>query len=357
MAPGHATSQKMKLFGVISHQGTKEHGHYVAITKSGNEWISHNDAITTQTTQTHLHQSQAYVLMYRKMEQSAWTEKEAHRAIASQQVPTEKPKPTHKTLHSGKPLLHPDPPKREKPPRQGRSVVEVNPNPTYEEPTNVNWKAPETPPGNSYAPQALETRGEGEDGGQTELDGVGVPSTEKADHRDKPPPEDKGTGQSENGHSNLPQSILAFLHLSQGRIQELTSLLSELSGTPLTMEMTINWLDLEPHSKEIPQDSQTKLIDGLSEDPEDHPAGFIIIIERHNAHLTKAHLLLEATRDIIQQKWIDGMTLEDIGKFLQSWAPEPYRNKPMLKGMIQAFLIITPNSQAWAPTDLSNCIF
>jgi len=36
------------------------------------------------------------------------------------------------------------------------------------------------------------------------------------------------------------------------------------------MEMTINWLGLEPQSKEIPHDSQTKkLIDGLSEDPED----------------------------------------------------------------------------------------
>jgi len=359
MAPGHATSQKMKLLGVISHQGTKEHGHYVAITKRGNEWISHNDAITTQTTQTHLHQSQAYVLMYRKIEQSAGTEKEAPRAIASQQLPTEKPKPSHETLHSGKPLLHPDPQKRENPPRQGRPEAEINPNPTQEEPTKVNRKAPETPPDNSYAPQAIETRGEGEAGGRPELDGVSVPPTEKADHRDKPPPEDKGTGtgQFENGHSNLPQSISAFLHLSQGRIEELTSLLSELSGTPLTMEMTINWQGLEPHSKEIPQDSQNELIDCLSEDPEDHPAGFIIIIERHNARLTKAHLLLEATRDIIQRKWTEDTTLGDIGKFLQCWAPEPYRNKPMPKGMIQALLNITPNSQAWAPTDLSNCIF
>ena len=29
----------------------------------------------------------------------------------------------------------------------------------------------------------------------------------------------------------------------------------------------------------------------------------------------------------------------------------------MPKGMTQALLNITPNSQAWAPTDLSNCIF
>ena len=101
---------------------------------------------------------------------------------------------------------------------------------------------------------------------------------------------------------NLPQSILAFLHLSQGRIDELTSLLSELSGTPLTKEMTCIWLGLESHSREIPYDSQIKeLIDGLSEDPEDHPAGFIqIIIERHNARLKRAYLLHEATRYIIK---------------------------------------------------------
>ena len=119
-------------------------------------------------------------------------------------------------------------------------------------------------------------------------------------HVEKPPPEDRGPGQPENEHSNLPQSISVFFHLSQGRIEELTSLLSELSGTPLTMKMTSKWLGLEPQSKEIPHDSQTKKwIDVLSEDPEDHPAGFISIIERHNARLKKAHLLHEATRDII----------------------------------------------------------
>ena len=110
--------------------------------------------------------------------------------------------------------------------------------------------------------------------------------------------------------------------------------------------------------KEIPYGSRTKsLIDGLTEDPEDCPDGFIPIIELHNARLKKAHLLHEATSDIIQQKWAEGADLEDIGKFLQSWAPEPYRNKPMPKGMIQALLGIVPNSQVWAPTDLSNCIF
>jgi len=90
MAPGRVSSQKMELIGIISHQGTGKHGHYVAITKRGNGWISHNDAITTQTTPTRLHQSQAYVLMYRKTEHSAGTEKEAPRVMASQQLPMEK---------------------------------------------------------------------------------------------------------------------------------------------------------------------------------------------------------------------------------------------------------------------------
>jgi hypothetical protein len=255
----------MKLIGVISHQGTKEHGHYVAITNKGNEWTSYNDAITTQTTLPHLHQSQAYVLMYRKMEHSAGTENEAPPSImANQQSPTEKLKPSHKTHHSEKePLLLPDPPitipLEENLPCQGRPVVGANPNPTHKEgPTTENLQALETLLSNRCVPQVLETRGEGEAGGATELDEVSVPPTERADHRENPLPEDKGTGQSENEHSNLPQSISVFFHLSLGRIEELTSLLSELSGTPLTMEMTSKWLGLEPQSKEIPHDSKTK---------------------------------------------------------------------------------------------------
>jgi len=141
-------------------------------------------------------------------------------------------------------------------------------------------------------------------------------------------------------------------------MEELTSLLNELSGTPLTMEMTCIWMGLEPQKKEIPHDSQTKKsIDGLSEDPKDHPVGFIPIIERHNVRLKKAHLLHEVTRYIIKQRLLEGVTLEDIGKFLQSWVPEPYMSKPMPRGMIQALLNIVPNSQVWTPIDLSNCIF
>jgi len=53
----------MELIGIISHQGTKNNGHYTAMTKKEEEW----DAITTHITTTHMHQTQAYILMYRKI--------------------------------------------------------------------------------------------------------------------------------------------------------------------------------------------------------------------------------------------------------------------------------------------------
>jgi len=122
-------------------------------------------------------------------------------------------------------------------PREGRPGTGAYPNPTPTEgPTIENWKAPEILLSNHYAPQALEFRGEVEIGGAIEPEGVDTPLTEKADRTEEPLPEEKGTGQPDNEHSNLLQSISTFLHLSRGRIEELTSLLSELSGTQLTME-------------------------------------------------------------------------------------------------------------------------
>ena len=113
-----------------------------------------------------------------------------------------------------------------------------------------------------------------------------------------------------------------FLRLSQGRVEEVTNLLSELIGTPLTTEMTCAWLNLDFQSKVVPPESHTKIIDCISEDPEDHPASFIPIIEKHNSRLTQAHLLHTATRPTVEQKWAEGVTLKDIGKLLYSWAPE-----------------------------------
>ena len=54
----------------------------------------------------------------------------------------------------------------------------------------------------------------------------------------------------------------------------------------------------------------------------------------------------------------NGVTdLADVIKFLQAWAPEPYRDKPMPRGMLQALLGTAPTNQGWSPIDLSECIF
>jgi len=67
----------------------------------------------------------------------------------------------------------------------------------------------------------------------------------------------------------------------------------------------------------------------VTEDPADNLTLFIPTIELHIAHLKKAHLLGSAIPAIIQNKWEEGIDLADIGKFLQAWAPEPYRDKSM----------------------------
>jgi len=68
MTPGHSPIQDMKLIGIISHQGTKDNGHYTAMTKREDKWTLYNDAITIQTTTKHIYQTQAYILMYRRTE-------------------------------------------------------------------------------------------------------------------------------------------------------------------------------------------------------------------------------------------------------------------------------------------------
>ena len=182
-----------------------------------------------------------------------------------------------------------------------------------------------------------ETKNDEDGGGTRGGRGESVTSTRREDEKERLFQPEEKSGQFPGEPVNLLQSISIFFRLSQGWIEELTGLLSELPGMPNTMEMTRKWLDLEPQMKKIPYDSRTKdLIEGLTKDPEDNPDGFNPIIELHNACLKKAHLFQAATSAIIQQKWVEGTDLEDIRKFLQSWAPEPYRNKPMPKGMIQA---------------------
>jgi len=57
MTPGHSPSHDMKLVGIISHHGTKDNEHYTAMTRREDKWTLYNDAITTQTTMEHIHQT------------------------------------------------------------------------------------------------------------------------------------------------------------------------------------------------------------------------------------------------------------------------------------------------------------
>jgi len=83
MTPGHSSTQDMNLIGIISHQGTKDNGLYTAMTNREDKWTLYNDAITTQTTTKHIHQTQAYILMYRKT---------AHSTRRGKSVPIHTPK-------------------------------------------------------------------------------------------------------------------------------------------------------------------------------------------------------------------------------------------------------------------------
>jgi len=68
MTPRPPQPHGLELVGIISHHGTKGNGHYIAITRRGDEWTLLNDAIAVQTPRLQIHQTQAYILMYRKIE-------------------------------------------------------------------------------------------------------------------------------------------------------------------------------------------------------------------------------------------------------------------------------------------------
>jgi len=153
----------MKLIGIISHQGTKDQGHFVAITKRGNEWTSYNDALTAQTTLTQLHQTQAYIMIYRKMEHNEVTEIDASRdsTMTNQQLPAKKSKPSHKIQHRNEESpLYPDPPIKipaKNLHRQEKVDVGVSPHPNFthkERPTNGNLEIPKILFSNCHTPQA-----------------------------------------------------------------------------------------------------------------------------------------------------------------------------------------------------------
>ena len=287
MTPGLRSAQRMELISIISHQGTGKNRHYVAATKKLTEWILYDDATTTQLTPAQLHRLQAYVLIYRKTTPNTETGA-TPRADTSQQS-TEKLEPVNQDHKCRmKPPLPPDPsdePHIEQQQHPATRAVEFSP-------ASID-RPRENPATSDFLPtqidlRALESQETTGIEGTTEPDVLDTPPTEQSEELIDPPLDRRGAGLGGNELKNLPQSLSTFLNLSRGRIEDLTSLLSELSGTPLTMEITTKWLGLEPQGTVDPQDPPSKkLLDGLLEDPEDDPREFIPIIEQHNARLEK----------------------------------------------------------------------
>ena len=283
MTPGHSLTHDMELVGIISHQGTKDNGHYTAMTKTEDKWTLYNDAITTQTTTEHIHQTQAYILMYRKTKQRTGLGKlapidipkkpESH-SRAQGNLNSRLEAQQRREAPAPQPELRIKIPPKQNLPRRGRTEEGANPN-HKEGPSTENQRGLDILfSTHDYIPLALEIKEEEDGGGMIEGGGENAPSARREDKGERPSRQEDKSDQSLEEPVNLLQSISVFLHLSQGRIEELTGLLSEMSGTPITMEMTCKWLDFEPQIMEIPYESLiTNLFEGLTEDPEDNPDG------------------------------------------------------------------------------------
>ena len=235
--------------------------------------------------------------MYRKTEDSTGTGKPAlldkPKKLGSQSGAKENPHPRLETQQRREtPAPRPELPIKTPPgknlPRSGRGDGGANPVHGERSPI-ANHRGMEILSNtHDYIPLALETEVGVDGGGTTEGGGESTPLTKMEDVGERPFLQEEKSNQFLGEPINLLQSISVLFHLSQGQIEELTGLLSEMSGTPLTMEMTCKLLDLEPQMQEIPCDSRNKnLIDGLTEDPEDNPDGFNTTIELHNARLKK----------------------------------------------------------------------
>jgi len=101
----------------------------------------------------------------------------------------------------------------------------------------------------------METEGGGDGDGTRGGGDENTPPAKMEEGRERPSLQVENLDHPREETINLFQSISVFLHLSQGRIEELTSLLSELAGTPLTREMTCKWSELDPALAETPLDS------------------------------------------------------------------------------------------------------
>jgi len=195
MTPGHSSTQDMKLIGIISHQGTTDNGHYTAMTNKEDKWTLHNDAITIQTTTKHIHQTQAYILMYRKTEQSTGMGKSAPidtpKKRVSQSRAKGNPNPRLETQQRREtPAPQLELPMKTPPgqnlPRQGRTDGGANPM-NREGPSTENQKGLGTLfSTHDYIPLVLETKEEEEGGGTIEGSGGSAPSTGREEERERP---------------------------------------------------------------------------------------------------------------------------------------------------------------------------
>jgi len=109
-----------------------------------------------------------------------------------------------------------------------------------EGPVKVNVRIVDNLPTHCPDLQALETRGEDGTAGAEE---PGEDPLFEQVHNS--PTIISELGHLEDENTNFPQTMLTFLEPSQGGVEELTSLLSELAGTPLTTETTCKWLGLD----------------------------------------------------------------------------------------------------------------
>jgi len=266
MAPSPTQPYNMDLIDIISHHGTKDNGHYTTMTRRDDKWTLYDDAIVTQTPMSHIHQTQAYILMYRKADP---------RPEPRESVPKDIPK-KHENRLRAKKDLNPGPRKK-----QNREIPDPQPDLLIQSPSGQNLRRQvHRDSGTNSAPRAeIPTEIQGppdtalnahvttppdpkansieDGGGGMEGSGENTTSTTRENEKEHPLQPEEQLRQPPEEPTTLLQSIPIFFQLSQGHVEDLTGLLSELSGTLITTGMTCKWLDLEPQTKEIPYDSRT----------------------------------------------------------------------------------------------------
>ena len=64
---GVARASRLRLYGVVEHQGTFEGGHYVAFVRLGGSWYQMNDSVVIQVEEEAVFKAQAFLLFYERM--------------------------------------------------------------------------------------------------------------------------------------------------------------------------------------------------------------------------------------------------------------------------------------------------